>query len=104
VRVVAFFTDGQQGGFSLREKILRENVTPEGTLLHLATKLEMQDVVRALLMAGADPTVENKNGENAFELATSDSIQQVYVEELLRATAGSEYVLRIYDEALRVPF
>jgi len=83
-------TDGQGGGFSLKEKILRENVTPEGTFLHLATKMGLQDVVRALLMAGADPVLENKNGENSFELATSETLQQVYVEELLRATAASE--------------
>jgi len=77
-------------GTNLRQKILRENVVPEGTFLHLATKLGLQDVTRTLLIAGADPTVENKQGENPFELAHSDVLQQVYIEELLRATANSE--------------
>lgn len=75
---------------SLKEKILQELVVPEGTFLHLATKLGLQDVVRALLTAGANPVIENRQGENAYEMATSDSIQQVYVEELLRAAAKSE--------------
>jgi hypothetical protein len=47
-------------------------------------------------MSGADPTAENKQGENAYELVQSDSIQQVYVEELLRATASSELVNMFY--------
>lgn len=75
---------------SLKEKILQELVVPEGTFLHLATKLGLQDVVRALLTAGANPVIENRQGENAYEMAASDSIQQVYVEELLRAAAKSE--------------
>ncbi len=75
---------------SLKEKILQELVVPEGTFLHLATKIGLQDVVRALLTAGANPVIENRQGENAYEMATSDSIQQVYVEELLRAAAKSE--------------
>jgi hypothetical protein len=56
----------------------------------MATTLGLVDVVRALLMNGADPTVENQSGENSYELVNSDHIQQVYVEELLRATAGSK--------------
>lgn len=85
--------DAEGGGMSLKEKILQELVVPEGTFLHLATKLGLQDVVRALLTAGANPFIENRQGENAYELATSDPILQVYVEELLRATAKSELVL-----------
>jgi len=78
-------------GITLRDKILTENVVPEGTYLHLTSKLCLQDVARALLMAGADPTVENKDGENPFEMTSSSEVmQQVYVEELLRATANSE--------------
>lgn len=77
-------------GEALKERILAEHTVPEGTFLHLATKLGLQDVVRALLIAGANPLVENKDGENAFELANTENIQQVYVEELLRATAASK--------------
>ncbi|ODM97121.1 Beta-hexosaminidase [Orchesella cincta] len=79
-----------EGGISLKEKILQELVVPEGTFLHLASKLGLQDVVRALLTAGANPVVENRQGENAYEMATSETIQQVYVEELLRAAAKSD--------------
>ncbi|XP_021947306.1 uncharacterized protein LOC110845233 isoform X2 [Folsomia candida] len=77
------------GGVSLKDKILRENVVAEGTFLHLATKLGLKDIVRALLSNGADPTMENSNGDNPYEMINSEQIQQVYVEELLRATAGS---------------
>lgn len=76
----------------MKDTVLRENVVPEGTFLHMATKLGLQDAVRSLLMNGADPTVENGSGENAYELVNSVQIQQVYVEELLRATAGSKLV------------
>ncbi|CAG7716281.1 unnamed protein product [Allacma fusca] len=82
---------GPQGA-ELKEKILSEQTVPEGTFLHLATKLGLQDVVRALLIAGADPLSENKEGENSFELTQSETIQQVYVEELLRATAASNLI------------
>lgn len=82
-------TDGN-GGVSLKDKILRENVVAEGTFLHLATKLGLKDIVRALLSNGADPTMENSNGDNPYEMINSEQIQQVYVEELLRATAGSK--------------
>lgn len=74
----------------MKEKILTDLVVPEGTFLHLATKLGLQDVVRTLLTAGANPVIENRQGENAYEIASSENIQQVYVEELLRAAAKSE--------------
>lgn len=73
-------------------QFLKEIVLPEGTFLHLATSLGHQDIVRALLNAGADPSVENKQDETAYELALSEPMQNVFVAELLRATAKSEYV------------
>jgi len=99
--------------------VLRNTVLPEGSFLHLgeirlfslsiiewnilqgfvfdllwklATSLGQTDIVRALLNAGADPSTENKQEENAFELCQSESMQQIFVGELLRATARSEYV------------
>jgi hypothetical protein len=48
------------------------------------------DVVRMLLSCGADPGVQNAKGLNAIDVATSEHMRQIYVEELLRATANSE--------------
>ena len=59
-------------GKVLKDKILKEQTIPEGTFLHLATKSGLQDVVRALLMAGADTLAENKEGENAFEVINNN--------------------------------
>lgn len=48
--------------------------------------------MRTLLSCGADPAVQNANGHNAVDVASSDVIRRIYIEELLRATAASEYV------------
>lgn len=48
--------------------------------------------MRTLLSYGADPAIQNANGHNAVDVASTDVIHQIYVEELLRATAASEYV------------
>ena len=48
------------------------------------------DIVRTLLSCGADPGVQNTRGLNAIDVATSEQMRQIYVEELLRATANSE--------------
>lgn len=47
--------------------------------------------MRTLLNCGADPAVQNSNGHNAVDVASSDTIRHIYMEELLRATAASEY-------------
>lgn len=49
-----------------------------------------------MLSCGADPAVQNANGHNAVDLATSDIIRRIYIEELLRATAASECVSCLY--------
>lgn len=49
-----------------------------------------------MLSCGADPAVQNANGHNAVDLASSDIIRRIYIEELLRATAASEYVSCLY--------
>lgn len=48
--------------------------------------------MRTLLNCGADPAVQNANGHNAVDVAATDAIRRIYIEELLRATAASEYV------------
>jgi hypothetical protein len=50
------------------------------------------DIVRTLLNCGADPAVQNANGHNAVDVASNDAIRRIYIEELLRATAASEYI------------
>jgi len=47
-------------------------------------------VVPTLLSCGADPGMQNARGLRAVDVATSEQMQQIYVEELLRATANSE--------------
>jgi hypothetical protein len=42
------------------------------------------------LNCGADPTTTNIEGYNALEVCINDRIKQIYIEELLRATAASE--------------
>lgn len=66
--------------------------TPEGTLLHLATRLGRPDVVRALLYAGADPGVQNQDGDTPVHLSASDTMRSVYTDELFKATAQSKLV------------
>lgn len=50
--------------------------------------------MRTLLSCGADPAVKNAHGRNAVDVAASEVIRLIYVEELLRATAASEYVFK----------
>ena len=40
--------------------------------MHLATKLNMIDVVELFLQCGADPTVANKNGFTALHIAARE--------------------------------
>ncbi|XP_067011307.1 uncharacterized protein [Anabrus simplex] len=73
-----------------KERILNEPLVEEGTFLYLATKLNQGDVVRTLLSCGADPGVQNSCRLNPVDTATTPQMHQIYVEELLRATANSE--------------
>ena len=58
-------------------------------------QVNQPDIVRTLLSCGANPAVQNSNGYNAVDVASSDIIRRTYIEELLRATAASEYVINI---------
>jgi len=55
-------------------------------------KTNQVDIVRTLLNCGADPAVQNADGHNAVDVASSDAIRRIYIEEMLRATAASEYI------------
>lgn len=68
-----------------KDKILNEKILPEGTLLLLATQLDQVDVVRNLLSSGADPNVCG-----AYNAVNNGVVRQLYVEELLHATAHSQ--------------
>lgn len=50
-----------------------------------------------MLSCGANPAIQNTNGHNAVDVASSDIIRRTYIEELLRATAASEYVILIIN-------
>ncbi|XP_026288874.1 uncharacterized protein LOC113213876 isoform X3 [Frankliniella occidentalis] len=76
-------------GAVTKEKILNSPCLDEGTFLHLATKLNHGDVVRTLLAFGSDPRVQNKLGLNAVD-AANHHLREIYIEELLRATASSD--------------
>ena len=60
--------------------------------LHIFFSMQLgySDVVRALLAAGSDPTITNKEGATAFDYCTSKEILGVYNEELLQAAANSK--------------
>ncbi|XP_034950248.1 uncharacterized protein [Chelonus insularis] len=73
-----------------KDEILNQPFLEEGTFLSYASKTNQVDVVRTLLSCGADPAVKNAHGRNAVDVAASEVIRLIYVEELLRATAASE--------------
>lgn len=79
--------DGSSGELT-KERLLNTKLIPEGSFLLFATQLNQVDVVRSLLSSGADPNICS-----AFDAVTNESIRQIYIEELLRATANSEYVV-----------
>ncbi|KAG8227825.1 hypothetical protein J437_LFUL008469 [Ladona fulva] len=73
-----------------KESVLNRPLLEDGTFLYFATKLNQGDVVRTLLSCGADPGVQNENGQNAIDIISSENMRRIYVDELLRATACSE--------------
>ncbi|RUS72323.1 hypothetical protein EGW08_019915 [Elysia chlorotica] len=72
----------------LLPRVLNGLHTEEGTLLHYATKKGKVDKVRALLAGGADPGIQNQEGQLPMEMA-SEQLKTVFNEELLKATAQS---------------
>lgn len=82
--------NGNTGDNLTKEKILNQPLIEEGTFLLYASKINQVDVVRTLLSCGADPAIQNSQGYNAVDVASSDAIRRIYVDDLLRATAASE--------------
>ncbi|XP_033626087.1 uncharacterized protein LOC117289186 isoform X2 [Asterias rubens] len=75
------------------ESVLNSITPGQGTMLHLASKLGNADVVRALLISGADPSVLDENKNTAYEKSCSDQVSRVYHDVLLQAVAQSNLVL-----------
>ena len=53
-------------------------------------QLGYADAVRALLAAGSDPTIANKEEATPFDYCSDKTILGVYNEELLQASAKSK--------------
>ncbi|XP_014225797.1 uncharacterized protein LOC106651683 [Trichogramma pretiosum] len=73
-----------------KQQILNGHIFEEGPPLLYASLHDQVDLVRTLLNCGADPAAVDNHGRNALDLAVNDKIRQIYIEELLRATAASE--------------
>nr|XP_045591996.1 uncharacterized protein LOC123753983 isoform X1 [Procambarus clarkii]XP_045591997.1 uncharacterized protein LOC123753983 isoform X1 [Procambarus clarkii] len=78
------------GGTEERKQLINSLATEDGTFLHMATKLGRGDIIRALLAIGADPGVQDNEGNTPLQLVPSQSITAIFTEELLRATAQSD--------------
>lgn len=78
------------GGEDERKQLINSLATEDGTFLHMATKLGRGDIVRALLAAGADPGIQDNDGNTPLQLAPTPPIIAIFTEELLRATAQSD--------------
>lgn len=78
------------GGREERKQLINSLATEDGTFLHMATKLGRGDIIRALLAVGADPGVQDNDGNTPLQLAPSQAITAIFTEELLRATAQSD--------------
>ncbi|RLU18416.1 hypothetical protein DMN91_008773 [Ooceraea biroi] len=60
------------------DRIPNQPVLEEGTFLSHASKTNQADIVRTLLSRGADPAVQNANGHNAVDVASSVAIRRIY--------------------------
>ena len=76
-------------GSSLRT-VLERNCTKQGTLLHYAVQANLNDAIRALMLAGADPGVRNESNLTVIEIVESPEDLQLFSDELLRAVAASQ--------------
>ena len=69
--------------------LLVQHCTAVG-LFFCSLQLGYADAVRALLAAGSDPTIANKEGATPFDYCSDKTILGVYNEELLQASAKSK--------------
>lgn len=84
-----FYYDEYDDPYDILKVMMNYVDNDAGTCLHLATKLGYADAVRALLAAGSDPTIANKEGATPFDYCSDKTILGVYNEELLQASAKS---------------
>ncbi|XP_035670631.1 uncharacterized protein LOC118412103 [Branchiostoma floridae] len=88
VSAAAKCEDADEGDIQVK-KLLNHLDAEEQTFLHVATKQGSVDIIRTLLSAGADPGIQDKNGDTPFDLSPSQAVTNVYNEELLQAIAQS---------------
>ena len=72
------------------KSVLSSNCTKHGTLLHYAVHNNLNDAIRALLLAGADPGATNGAGESVLDVVDNPGMNQLFSDEMLRAVAASE--------------
>jgi len=81
---------GNEGGQADLQSVLSYQATQQGTLLHYAVHADLTDAVRALLLAGADPGIQNNSGLTVMSMVANNSLLlQVFTDELFRAVAAS---------------
>ena len=77
-------------GSSLKS-VLESSCTRHGTLLHYAVQANLNDAIRAIMLAGADPGLRNEENLTVIDLAgDKPEILQLFSDELFRAVAASE--------------
>ena len=77
-------------GSSLKS-VLESNCTRHGTLLHYAVQANLNDAIRAIMLAGADPGLRNEENLTVIDLAgDKPEVLQLFSDELFRAVAASE--------------
>ncbi|XP_063413641.1 mitochondrial disaggregase-like [Mytilus trossulus] len=59
------------------DRLNRQSTFQGCTALHYAVLIDDAAIVRALLEAGADPTIENKNGHKPVDYVKSENVSQV---------------------------
>jgi len=74
----------------LLQMLLNFRDNDAGTGLHYATKLDKPDMVRSLLVAGANPTLKNLEGATPYEYCKSNQTRTAYVDALMQAVAQSK--------------
>lgn len=65
--------------------------------LHIATKIADSDLVRILLLAGADPELVNKNNVNSIQLANSLGLIEIYEILNTQNIGDTDFYEKYYD-------
>ena len=72
------------------KSVLARLCTKHGSLLHYAVRNSLNDAIRALLLAGADPGIRDEAGQTVMDIVEQPAMLQLFTDELLRAVAASE--------------